>query len=863
MAEYDFKHIEQKWQKRWDEEKVFEVPDTPDKPKFYALTMFPYPSGALHMGHGISYTIGDVIVRYRMMQGYSVLSPFGWDAFGLPAENVAIRDNIHPEDSTNQWIERMRGQIRRTGWAYDWSRELSTADPAYYKWTQWIFLKLLERGLAYKKEAPTNWCPGCNTAIANEQVVSGNCERCNTPVKARDLSQWFFRITEYAQRLLDDLDKLEDWPAKVKAMQRAWIGRSEGADVVFTFGAPDGSTHKETIFTTRPDTLFGATFMVLAPEQRLVKKLTAPEHQDEVEKYVTEARAASDIFRMTEEREKTGVFLGSYAINPVNNEKIPVYIADYVLMGYGTGAIMAVPAHDVRDFEFATKFGIKIIEVIGSPDAKKDETGALTEAYIGEGVMVNSGRFDGISSLECIEKIIESLGETGVAKKAVNYRLRDWLVSRQRYWGTPIPIIYCEKCGTMPVPEKDLPVLLPRNVEFKPTGESPLRFSDEFRKTKCPKCGSPAERETDTIGTFVDSTWYYLRYLSPHDGEKAINKELADYWLPVDQYTGGVEHAIMHLMYSRFIVKALHDMGYISFDEPFKALFTQGMVTKEAYYSKVKGFVKPEEFEFKDGKPVLKETGEELEVRVEKMSKSKFNVVQPDKVFDEYGADTLRCYLLFTGPPEADLEWREEGVKGAFRFLGRIWDVAGKYAPKVRDAAPVADWKKLPKDLLALYRKCQQTIIKVTRDIEVAWQYNTAIAACMELANMLRANEWDTSDAATAGVLKETLESLVLLLSPFVPHITEELWEKLGHSEMVIQSAWPEPNTDAAKADEVEIVFQVNGKVRAKLTVEADTSNEALETLALANEKIKPYTEGKEIIKVIVIPNRLVNIVVK
>jgi leucyl-tRNA synthetase len=861
MPDYEFKRIESKWQKRWNDERAFHVDNSPSRPKFYALVMFPYPSGSIHMGHSINYTIGDVIVRYKMMSGYDVLSPFGWDAFGLPAENVAIRNNVHPEDSTNRWIKRMREQVLRTGWVYDWEREVSTASQEYYKWTQWLFLKLFGRGLAYKKEAPANWCPGCNTVLANEQVVSGKCERCSSEVSKRDLNQWFFKITDYAERLLNDLDKLNEWPEKVRTMQRAWIGRSEGAEVVFTFIQNDGKTADEKVFTTRPDTLFGATFMVLAPEHPLVMKITTADRRAEVEAYRQKAQATSDIDRMNAEREKTGVFTGAYAINPVNNKKIPIFIADYVLMGYGTGAIMAVPAHDDRDFAFAKNFDLEITEVVKSPEAKYNPDGSIAEAFISEGVMINSGKYNGMPSEEFRKRVVSDLG--GKAKFAINYRLRDWLISRQRYWGVPIPIIYCKKCGILPVPEKDLPVVLPRNIEFRPTGESPLKFSEDFKRAKCPKCGGAAERETDTMDTFVDSSWYFLRYLTPHNDKAAFDTETVNRWMPVDQYTGGVEHAILHLMYSRFFTKALHDMGLVSFDEPFKSLFTQGLVVAQAFYSKKKGYVKPEEIEWRDKTPHLKETGEELEIRVEKMSKSKFNGVEPDSVIEKFGADTMRCYLLFTGPPDANLEWKEEGVNGAFRFINRIWDTAITFAEAIKDAPPVADWKSLPKELRDLNRKTHQTILKVTRDVGEVWQYNTAISACMELTNAIRTKPWDVSTPAAASVMKEALEALVKCMNPFTPHVCEEMWEMLGHKSLLVRGPWPKGDAEQAKANEIEIVFQVNGKLRSRITVEADLPEEELKAAALKDDRVQRDIAGRNIVKVIAVPNRLVNIVVK
>ena len=687
MTAYSFDKIEKKWQKYWNDTKLFEVDVKSEKQKYYCLVMFPYPSGKLHVGHGRNYIIGDAVTRYKIMRGLNTLSPIGWDAFGLPAENAAIKEGLHPKASTLNNIDVMKYQLNQWGIGYDWSRELTSCLPDYYKWTQWIFLKLFEKGLAYKKKAAVNWCPSCNTVLANEQVVGGACERCETPVEEKDLEQWFFKITDYAQRLLDDIEKLEHWPERVKIMQKNWIGKSTGVEIHFPL---EGSKEFLSCYTTRVDTIFGATYMVLAPEHPMIEELTAEvDNKGEINNFIKRLRAQSKQDRAAAEVEKEGIFTGRHVINPVNNRKIPLWIANYVLMEYGTGAVMAVPAHDQRDFEFAKKYSLPIEVVIDNPEEHL-KVNEMERAYEDEGVLVNSGQFNGLGNIQAMEKIADWMQDTKIGKRSAHFKLRDWLISRQRYWGAPIPIIYCGKCGLVPVPEKDLPVLLPEAVEFKPYGQSPLAGVNEFVNVKCPKCKTLARRETDTMDTFVDSSWYYLRYLSPKDDKEPFDSEIVNKWLPVDQYIGGIEHAILHLLYSRFITKVMCDLGYVNFEEPFENLFTQGMIIKDGA----------------------------------KMSKSKGNVVSPDDLIKKYGADTMRLYTLFIGPPEKDAEWNDRAVEGSYRFLSRLW--------RLIDA--VKDIKEPGKER-SLERKTHQTIKKVTDDMEGDFKFNTAISAVMELVN--------------------------------------------------------------------------------------------------------------------------------
>lgn len=826
MKDYDYKNIEQIWQKKWQDSKLFEITNEIDKPKYYALVMFPYPSGTLHVGHVKNYVIGDLVARYKRMKGYKVLHPFGYDAFGLPAENAAIENKIHPEIWTRKNIDTIRKQIKKLGISYDWSREIATCDEEYYKWTQWLFLKLYEKGLAYKKKGAVNWCPKCMTVLANEQVVDGKCERCGTEVTLKLLEQWYFKITDYAERLLNDLEKLEGWPEHVKTMQRNWIGKSEGAEVDFKIYDSDETLR---VFTTRPDTLWGVTFMALAPESPLVEKLTKPENKEEVEEFLKRVSLQDKFKRTATEAEKEGVFTGTYAINPVNGEKIPIFVANYILLEYGTGAIMGVPAHDQRDFEFARKYGIPIRVVIDNPDSPLNPE-EMTEAYAEPGIMVNSGPFNGMKSDEAINKVIEFLEEKRIGKRSVQYKLRDWLISRQRYWGAPIPIIYCEKCGVVPVPEKDLPVKLPRDVEFNPTGQSPLLYHDEFKHTKCPKCGSDALRETDTMDTFVDSSWYYLRYVNPHDDSKPFDTEDVNKWLPVDQYIGGVEHAILHLLYSRFITKVLYDLGYVDFEEPFSNLFTQGMI-------------------YKDGA---------------KMSKSKGNVVSPDDMIEKYGADTLRMYILFMGPPEKDAEWNDQGIEGVNRFIRRIWNIYQMILGKIKDVK-VGDEVEVESDQEYEIRKLiNLTIQKVTSDIEGDFHFNTAISRMMELSNEL--NKYLTTvpeDKWNIELLRYVAERFLRILSPFAPHMADELWKELGKEGFVIQQPWPTFNEDYMKEKSIELAIQINGKIRDRISVSPDIDDENLKQLVLKREKVKQYTDKKEIKKILIVKGRLVNIIVK
>ena len=835
--EYNFGEIEKKWQDFWEGSGLFRVDEECHKDKFYCLVMFPYPSGTLHVGHGRNYIIGDVVSRYKIMKGFRVLSPIGWDAFGLPAENAAIANSIHPSIHTVNNIKKMKSQLERWGVGYDWDREVASCDPEYYKWTQWIFLKLFERNLAYKKKAAVNWCPSCATVLANEQVVDDLCERCDTKVKQRDLEQWFFKISDFAQRLLDDLGTLDGWPERVKTMQANWIGRSEGAKIDFKL---EGSDKAVPCFTTRPDTIFGVTFMSLAPEHPIINELiNGTEYEQPISEFIDRVRGQSTIERTSEGTEKEGIFTGKYVINPVNDERVQLWVSNYALMGYGTGAVMAVPAHDQRDFEFAKKYNLPIKVVIqpeGNDTTLKPED--LEEAYVEDGVQVNSDQFDGIPNREAIPKIINFFEEKNIGERNINFRLRDWLISRQRYWGAPIPIIYCESCGAVPVPEKDLPVLLPEQIEFKPRGKSPLDDVDEFVNVTCPKCGGSAKRETDTMDTFVDSSWYFLRYISSKDNTQAFDSTNANNWLPVDQYIGGIEHAILHLLYSRFITKVFFDLKLINFNEPFKNLFTQGMIIKDGA----------------------------------KMSKSKGNVVNPDLITDKYGTDTQRLYTLFIAPPQRDAEWNDRGVIGSYRFLNRLWNTITSFEEHYKKI-PRAEVKHnlFSSETKELYRHINITIKKVTDDIEKSWSFNTAIASIMELLNMVvdfsaELREKDFNDETIINdfnVLRLSLESTVKILAPFVPHICEELWETLGHNPSIFSESWPSYDESAIAADQVEMVIQINGKVRSKLVVPSEISEDDLKSLVMRDKKINENLDGKKIVKTIVVPKKLVNLVVR
>ena len=818
MQPYKFDKIESKWQKKWRKDGLFKVDVKNTADKYYCLMMFPYPSAALHVGHGRNYIIGDVVARYKMMRGLNVLTPMGWDAFGLPAENAAIKAGIHPKRSTLDNITKMKRQLDSWGINYDWDREVTSCLPDYYKWTQWIFLKLYEKGLAYRKKAFVNWCPSCSTVLANEQVIDGSCERCDSRVEQKELEQWFFRITDYAERLLDDLAKLDEWPEKVKIMQRNWIGRSEGVNIDFPVADSD---EKLACFTTRVDTIYGCTYMVLAAEHPMIEKLVADSpDKDKIMEFVRDVRNESKIQRAQTETEKKGVFTGRYVINRINGRKIPLWITDYVLMEYGTGAVMAVPAHDQRDFEFARKYGLPIEVVIDNP-AEHLEAGSLAQAYEDEGVLVNSARFDGMKNTDAMEAIADHMEKEGIGARAVHFRLRDWLISRQRYWGAPIPMVYCDKCGVVPVPEDKLPVLLPEGVEFRPTGESPLKSAKDFVKTKCPACGAPARREIDTMDTFVDSSWYYLRYISPHLKDRPFDAEDVNNWLPVDQYIGGVEHAILHLLYSRFITKVLYDMGCVGFDEPFKRLFTQGMIVKDGA----------------------------------KMSKSKGNVVSPDDLIEKYGADTVRLYTLFIGPPEKDAEWSDRGVEGSYRFLKRVWNLLDIF----KNCPDPGDEEKEKKLLM----KMHQTIKRVTDDIDGSFHFNTAISGVMELVNELYSGISDKGVSCYGkSCVEEVMKSMVLLLGPFVPHISEEIWEKTGGKKSIFENSWPSYRKDMLLADTVVVPVQIRGKLRGTVEVARGLSEEEVKKIVLGDEKIKGHIEGKDIRKWIILQDKLVNIVV-
>jgi len=819
---YNFRSVEKKWQNYWEENKSFKTTEDKDREKYYVLEMFPYPSGKLHMGHVRNYSIGDVVARFKKMQGYNVLHPMGFDSFGLPAENAAIKHGIAPSEWTWDNIHEMEDQLRQLGLSYDWDREVQTCSPDYYRWMQWIFIQFYNKGLAYKKENPVNWCPSCQTVLANEQVVDGCCERCHTPVGKKNLSQWYFKITDYADRLLKNLDELPGWPNKVKTMQKNWIGKSIGANIDFKI---DGTDKTLRVFTTRADTLFGCTYMVMAPEHPYVAELVRDtEYEGPVHEYMDKVQHMNDIERTSTTNEKTGVFIGKYAINPVNNKKVPVFISDYVLMGYGTGAIMAVPAHDQRDFDFAKKFDLEIIPVVDTDDPEID-VNDLKAAFAAEGSMINSEQFNGMNNRKAIAAMIDWLDEQGIGEKTVNYKLRDWLISRQRYWGTPIPMIYCEDCGWVPEKEENLPVMLPTDVEFTGKGESPLTTSRTFAECACPRCGKKARREMDTMDTFLDSSWYFLRYCDPKNDKEAFNREKADYWMNVDQYIGGVEHAILHLMYSRFFQMAFYDLGLVKEEEPFQNLLTQGMVNK-------------------DGK---------------KMSKSLGNVVSPEEIIEKYGADTARLFILFAAPPDRELDWSDAGVEGSYRFLSRVWRLVYEFVSKydVKDESVVIrndDDKQLNYML-------NTTIKKVTDDVSGRFSFNTAISSVMELVNELY--KYKELENINEPLLKDAVNKLVTVLSPFTPHICEEMWRELGNTQSLTDVSWPEYDENALVQDNIEIIIQVNGKLKEKMSVPNGLDRGALEKAVNENEKVKALLAGKNVVKTVVVPEKLVNFVVK
>ncbi|MBI4382062.1 MAG: leucine--tRNA ligase [candidate division NC10 bacterium] len=855
---YDFKSIEAKWQQIWEESGVFSVKEDPDKPKFYLLEMYPYPSGRIHMGHVRNYAIGDVMARFLRMRGYNVLHPMGWDAFGLPAENAAIEHGIHPARWTYENIAYMRAQLKRMGFSYDWDREITCSDPDYYRWGQWLFLKLHEKGLAYRKSSTVNWCDVCQTVLANEQVEGGLCWRDESPVVKKDLVGWFFRITAYAEELLSGLDGLSGWPEPVKVMQRNWIGKSVGAEVRFPLA---GRQEALTIFTTRQDTIFGATFMILAPEHPLALSLSkGTSEEKEVIAFIDRMKREDKVRRAAADVEKEGVFTGAYAINPLTQERIPIWLGNFVLLEYGTGAIMAVPSNDQRDFEFATKYGLTIRLAVVPIDAEMDES-TIGEAYEGEGVLVNSGPFTGMGSREAREAIADFLEQKGMGSRSVNYRLRDWGISRQRYWGNPIPIIYCKKCGTVPVPYEDLPVILPQDVEITMKGGSPLAKVASFVNVPCPRCGGPARRETDTMDTFVDSSWYFLRFASPHALDAPVERSQVNYWMPVDQYIGGVEHAVLHLLYARFFTKAVRDLGLVSVDEPFARLLTQGMVCKETYRCPEHGFRLPEEV---DAEGRCRECGRPAEIgRTEKMSKSKKNIIDPDDLLAKYGADTARLFCLFAAPPEKDLEWSDQGMEGTFRFLIRIVRLVEDHKGFLRSPSGPIPFAKLVAGR-ALYRKAQQTIQRVTQDIENEFHFNTAISALMELANEI--GRFDTvgqpdEEEDRRFAYTYALEILVILLSPFAPHLCEELWECLDRKTSIFSTAWPTYDAAIIQAEEILVVVQVDGKVRSRVYLPSSADEDAMRGAALADERVRGWLRDRSIGKVVVVPKRLVNIV--
>ena len=825
--------IEKKWQNIWDETNAFKTPDVSDKPKYYALSMFPYPSGKLHMGHVRNYTITDVIARFKKANGFNVLHPIGWDSFGLPAENAAMKHHVDPETWTDENIAYMKKQLKMLGLSYDWDREVATCKPEYYKWTQWLFLQLYKKGLVYKKEAAVNWCNECGTVLANEQVIDGKCWRCDSVVEKKYLSQWFIKITDYADVLLEDLDKLSGWGDNVKTMQANWIGKSKGAIFKFpVIDAPNGEKIEVPVYTTRPDTVFGITYLVVAPEYKDIEKLTTPENKDKVEKYRENARKMSEIERLSTERVKTGVPLGTHCKNPFNGEVFPLWTADYALVEYGTGAVMAVPTHDTRDFAFAKKYNMPMKVVIAPENNTSLDASTMTEAYTEEGVLVSSGEFNGIKNTKAKKAITQWAVDKGFGEFKTQYRLRDWLISRQRYWGAPIPVVYCDKCEIQPVPENQLPVLLPKDVDFSVVGKSPITTSKTFKDTVCPVCGGHAVRETDTMDTFVCSSWYYLRYSDARNSEECFNKDKVNHWLPVDQYVGGIEHAILHLLYSRFFTKALRDCGLLDFDEPFKNLLTQGMVLKDG----------------------------------SKMSKSKGNTVDPDEIFENYGADTARLFILSDSPPARDFDWSDAGVEGCYKFLNRVWRLISTNQDNISLDYPkfVAGSLK-DKSNDDLVRTVHIAIKGITNDISNDFQFNTVISKYRELTNAIYDWQAKKSDLTEEDkqVLSFAVVSLIKLMSPVAVHLTEEAWHDLGGEKSIHEEPWCEWDENLAKSSSITLVVQVNGKVKDKIEVDESLDQEEMKQVALNSEKVKALTDGKTIVKTIVVPKKLVNIVVK
>ena len=858
---YDPKVIEPKWQRIWDEKGLFRVTEDRKKEKYYILEMFPYPSGKIHMGHVRNYTIGDVVARYKRMHGFNVLHPMGWDAFGMPAENAAIANNTHPARWTYENIDYMRGQLKRMGFSYDWDREIATCRPEYYRWEQWLFLKMLAKDMVYRKESFVNWCDDCQTVLANEQVEAGACWRCGKIVRQKKLWQWFFRITDYAEDLLVHCDALPGWPEKVTTMQKNWIGKSFGAEIRF---AVANSSRSISVFTTRPDTLFGATFMCLAPEHPLVVELSRnTAEQAAVDQFVERIALQDRSVRALENYEKEGVFIGAWCINPVTGFQMPIFAANFALMEYGTGAVMSVPAHDQRDFEFAQKYNLRIIPVVKPLDRDLDAR-KMTEAYEGQGVMIHSGPFDGLNNEAAKDAIVAHLAKKELGKKTVSFRLRDWGISRQRYWGAPIPVVHCKRCGVVPVLESQLPVVLPEDADLLEGGRSPLPELDDFKKTECPECGAKdARRETDTMDTFVESSWYFERYCSPRYDQGMLDRSAVAYWMPVDQYIGGVEHAILHLLYSRYFTRVLREFGLVEFKEPFTRLLTQGMVCKETLSCPNHGFIFPEDV--KDGEvPKCSKCDQPVVVgRVEKMSKSKRNVIDPNSMLERYGADTTRLFCLFAAPPERDLEWSEQGVDGSFRFLNRIWRRASAWMDRIaRTSAYQGSPNGLEGPVQELYKKTHQTIQKVTGDIEDRFHFNTAISAIMELVNALYGVDENEDSAHAAEVVRFAVESIVLLLAPIVPHFSDELWHVLGYDASVLDTPWPKFDPACLIRDELTVVVQVNGKLRSRFEIHANADDETIKNRALSDERVEKFIGGRAVRKIIVVKKKLVNIVV-